>query len=392
MSRHRLADIFMTATLTVAMASGTVIAFVPGTLAPFIVGELRLTTVHVGMLAAAPSAVGALMSSAAGRWVDVAGGRRALGVLFLITGFALAVFSGAPSFVVMLSACALGGLGTAISNPATNRLMLDRVSADRRYIAFGVKQSGVQIGAAVVGLTMPGVAIFLGWRAAIALLALIVGSCTVVAACMSREPRLEVPSTNASKPYSGSASSVTRIRSYALLSGFGVGAASVHLPLFAYREVVANAAVAGMFAGSLGLAGIVSRVFWGALGNRIRDVPRVVGIMAITSFAATLLVLFAAAANNVPLMWIASVLLGFGGGWNVLGVLHVIRGTPHSSAGAVSGRIQAAYLTGLVVGPLGFGVLSSLGTGYTGSWLSSSACFVGAALVAMFWRRDERRL
>jgi len=62
------------------------------------------------------------------------------------------------------------GPSHALSNPFTNRLIMDRLSAERRPEWVGLKQSGVQLSQAVAGLTFPVLAFHAGWQG-IALLA-----------------------------------------------------------------------------------------------------------------------------------------------------------------------------------------------------------------------------
>ena len=60
----------------------------------------------------------------------------------------------------------VGGVGQAIANPATNKLISMHVPPGKRGIITGIKQSGVQAGTFLGGLLLPVITLSFGWRLA----------------------------------------------------------------------------------------------------------------------------------------------------------------------------------------------------------------------------------
>ena len=70
--------------------------------------------------------------------------------------------------VVALRMPGLGGLGNAISHPATHLLLAREVSQNRQGLAFGIKQAAIPAATLIAGLAVPLVATTVGWRWAFA--------------------------------------------------------------------------------------------------------------------------------------------------------------------------------------------------------------------------------
>lgn len=193
----------LTVLLTTAMAFSMLQLFVIGALGPRLVGELGISRTVLGLTTTAGFGAAAVLSPMAGRLVDRVGPRRCLVALLLLTAASLALIGAVPGASVLLLAVALGGVPQALANPATNKVILAAVPAERRAAVTGWKQSGVQCGAFVAGLPLSLLAAGVGWRGAVwsaAAAAAVAALWAARALPADRPPATTGPSAAASSP------------------------------------------------------------------------------------------------------------------------------------------------------------------------------------------------
>ena len=65
----------------------------------------------------------------------------------------------------------MAGLANAVTQPAINLFMADQVPLARQGLAFGIKQAAIPAAVLVSGLTLPLLALPLGWRPTFAICA-----------------------------------------------------------------------------------------------------------------------------------------------------------------------------------------------------------------------------
>ena len=121
-------------------------------LAAELIEEFGVDRWQVGALVTAMTISGALISPSVGTLTDRIGARRATVVTLIASGGALAAMSVSPVFALVAFFALVGGVGQAIANPATNKLISMHVPAGRRGVITGIKQSGVQVGTFLGGL------------------------------------------------------------------------------------------------------------------------------------------------------------------------------------------------------------------------------------------------
>jgi predicted MFS family arabinose efflux permease len=397
----RRSEIGFVVTLTLGMAVCTLLPYALGALGPFITDDLGISRTALGSLTTVTYAVGAVLSPVAGPLVDRFGGRRSLVVAFATGAAGVAVAAAAGRhYAGLVTGAAVFGTSVAFGNPATNQLAARGVQAGRHGIVTGVKQSGVQIGAFLAGLVLPGVAGATGWRTAL-------GGCALLGAAGLALTRRYVPPPSAGTPVEawvargehvdGGSSravwrrldrAVNRLTVYALLMGFGVGAVGAYLPLYAVEELGFSRATAGLTAALMGLVGIVARVGWGRRQDRIRKpVIRSLGALAVGSVIAAA-ALWAAASAGSGLLWAGAALFGATAlAWNALGMLSIVRDVEVSMAGRASGRVLLGFYVGFLVGPVSFG-WSVDRAGYAAGWAAVTAAFLLAAGLTLAWIWD----
>jgi MFS family permease len=394
----RRSDIGFVVTLTLGMAVCTLLPYAFGALGPFITADLGISRTALGSLTTVMYAVGGVLSPVAGPLVDRFGGRRSLVVAFATGALGLAVAAaGGRHYAGLAAGAATFGVSVAFGNPATNQLAAGLVQAGRHGIVTGIKQSGVQVGAFLAGLVLPGVAGAAGWRAAL-------GGCATLGAAGLVLTGRYVPDPSASaavnvtrrgasggtRPRPRSVrgrfdQAVNRLTVYALLMGFGVGAVGAYLPLYAVEQLGFSRATAGLSAALIGFVGIIARVGWGRrLDRTTRPVIRSLGTLAAGSVVAAVS-LWTAGALGSGLLWAGAALFGATAvAWNALGMLAIVRDVDVSIAGRASGRVLLGFYAGFVVGPVSFGWLVDH-AGYGAGWVAVIAAFGLAAALTLAW-------
>ena len=394
----RRSEIGFVVTLASGMAVCTFLPYALGALGPFITDDLGITRTALGSLTTVTYLVGGALSPLAGPMVDRFGGRRSLAFAFLTGARAMGVVAGfGGHYTGLVVGSAVFGISVAFGNPATNQLAACSVRAGQHGIVTGIKQSGVQVGAFLAGFVLPRVAETTGWRPALgAGAALGVAGLALVRRYVPR-PSGEAPpipaeeATDGGRPAGGRprlGRGVDQLTVYALLMGFGVGAVSAYLPLYAVEELGFSRGTAGLTAALMGFVGIAGRVGWGRRQDHTtKPVMRSLGTIAVGSVAAS--AAMAAAPSLGPVfLWAGAALFGATAvAWNALGMLSIVRDVEVTVAGRASARVLGGFYLGFLVGPVSFGWGVDQ-VGYTAGWIAVSAAFALAAALTLRWNWD----
>lgn len=368
--------------LALTMGTGTFPGFAFGVLGPDLIAEFDLTRAGLGILTTAHFAVGGLGSTIAGRATDRLGARRTMLVAFGLVAAAQLAMAASGAFAWMLVAAAAAGVSLAAGNPATNKAVSQHLAPGRRGLTMGVKQAGVQLGAVLAGWVVAPLAAGLGWRTALLI------SAVVPVAGLLLTPLLvppDPPRAGASER-GGAAplpSAIGRLAVYASLLGASAGAFNAYLPLYAVERLGVTTTRAGAIAAAVGATGVVSRIAWGWLAERLAS-PRVpLTGMAVGAVGAVALV-SAGQWLGPAAVWSGAVLFGATAvTWNVVGMLAVISEVGPADAGRASGRVLFGFYTGFVPSPVAFGALVDA----TGSYLVSWGLVMVLLAAAALWAR-----
>jgi predicted MFS family arabinose efflux permease len=357
-------------------------------LARFIIDDLGLSRAELGWVVAAFSVVGAIASPAIGKLTDRVGGRKALAGIFILSGLGMLAISAAPSYVFLVAAGILTGMGQASANPATNKLISVHVPLGRRGAVTGLKQSGVQIGVFLAGVLLPAGALVWGWRATLAiagsfaLLTLVTVGLVVPPDPPARKDPGTSPGIVWSRP-------IRWLTIYGFLMGLAGGAVNTYIPLFGEESIGLSVSVAGAVAGIAGLVAFFSRIAWA------RHSERTSSYIASLRWIAGLSVLFvgallAAESGGAWLLWIGALGLGASAtAWNAVGMLAVIVFAGRERAGGASGAVLLGFLAGLGLGPPAFGWSVDRLAGYGPGLWGALFVFAAATLVTVLWARSE---
>lgn len=363
---------------------GTAVAALLGSLAVWIVSavsplmreELALTEARLGFAVSVYFAISAVVAWLGGGLSDRIGARRTLtlGTTCSVTAvLAIALFARSWVHVVLL--LGLAGVGSAVIQPATNHAIVRGVRLSRHGLALGLKQASVPAATLLAGISVPAVAVTLGWRWAFVLPA-VVGLAFLPARRHLPDGRRPAARLGDAREDGGRVGLPLVV--LAVAGGVGVGAISAATAFLVPYLVAGGASesTAGWVLALASLAGVTTRVLsgWRADALHTSSVSAIVVLLAIGSLGAVGL---SAGESTVALALGAMLMVGAGWGWNGLLVLAIVRAFP-TTPGLATGISQVGIRGGGAIGPSVFGLVAG-GAGYTAGWLVVGAAMASAS-------------
>lgn len=373
----------------------TMVAVLPvyliGSLAIQLDKDLGVTASILGAIVAFYWAISALLSTTAGRVAQKLGARTgmllavALGVVSL-----LAITVATPSWGWLILWLGIAGASNALSHPLANGLIADQVSIRNRAFAFGIKQAAIPAATFAAGLSVPVLALTVGWKWAFMIAAIL--AVLLVPVLIGIVPKTRpLKMSNASIR---SAGLPPRLKPFLLATAIaqGLGSAQANV-LGAFTVSFAYAAgfdiaAAGILFSVASAAGLIARPLVGMAADR-----GVGGSMATVALMMTLgcVGLLGMASGNTIAFGIGCVLaFGFGWGWN--GLAHyVVSRQAHPFTERATGITQSGTYIGGTLGPLTFGLIFAH-FGPMAGWALASVVAAMAAIAALVAYRLGKRL
>ena len=377
-----------TGILVLAMVAATQMPAGLGILAPFMRDDLGVSRTQIGILITTTILVSAFISPLMGRVTDSLGGRKGIAVLFVSAGLGLVGLALTSSYWWMLVPVGVSALAQAFGNPVTNKLIAAHTSPGRRGIVTGIKQSGVQVGIFVAGLTMPVVAAAWGWRWAIGLVVAVplVGLLMALVLLPTDQRTVGDDRREAASGTDRLPAAITFLAAYGALMGFGA-AYTFLVPLFAEEALGMTEQAGGAAAGLIGFVSLFARIGWSRYADIHSRHDLTLAILAVGSVVAVLV--FMVSQEGAPwLLWVGAIATGVtSSSWNSVGMLAVIDHAGEGQSGRASGIVMFGFLAGLGVAPTLFGWLVDRTGSYTPMWLISAGALGMAAVLAVWWVR-----
>ena len=375
--------------LALAMTASTLVVPAYSTLSRFLIEDLGLSRSQLGWLISSIAGVAAVLSPWVGRLADSFGGRTMLLAIFVGSVALLLGVAVAPTFAVLLLASILAGFLNAAGNPATNKTVVAFIPPGERGTIVGVKQSGVQIGTLLAGILLPGLSLALGWRAAIAVIAVVPAVGVVFAIRLKDEPlQAGIGSTLGTYRHP---SGVRRIALYGFLMGAGVASIVSFLPLYAQERIGLEVTEAGFAMALIGLMGIVARVIWSRSSEtigRFASPLRAIAALSVLAVSA----IWAADYGASWLLWVGVLVSGSSVvAWNGVANLGAVALVDARHVGHASGLVVLGFLGGFAVSPVLFGYSVESTGSYDQGWAGVLISFAVAAGVMHAWNQEERR-
>lgn len=386
---------------TVMAASTTVVAVLPvflvGGLAVQLKDDLGMSTAILGAGVAVFWAISALLSPAAGHLAQRLGAGAGM---LLAVGGGLAALSGiafaTPHWSWLFVWLAVGGAANAVGHPPSNGLIVEQVAVKNRALAFGLKQAGVPAATLIAGLSVPVLALTVGWKwtfAIGAVFAFLLVLVLIVFVPRKRRrgpavPDPERPVESATGPLPRKLKSFLIVTAIAAAMGSAQANALGAFTVISATQIGFDVATAGLLLGLGSAAGCLTRPLVGMAADR--GVGGSMGTVAIMMALGCVGLLAIASGNQIAFAVGCIFAFGFGWGWNGL-VHYVVSHRSHPFTAQATGIAQSGAYIGGAIGPFAFGiVLASFGP--TIAWTSAavlSSMGAGAALLA---HRLERQL
>ena len=366
----------------VAMAVDTVGVlpiFLTGALAVQLRDDIGLSLDSLGLVYASYFTAAALLSAVLARVSERTGPEWALRigcVIYIASFVGIATLASAP--LVLSGFIALAGVGTALTRSASSVLVARNVAPARQGLAFGLKHCSIPVGTLLAGLSVPTVALTVGWHWAYVIAAAL--TLVVLVAVPAPSGRWE-PARN-----DGRADMSTGLLIFAAVS-FGLGS-SAAASLGAYT--VSTAVDSGMSEGAAGIlvavgsvVGLTSRLVVGHWSDRRPGSQLDLVTWMLAAGAAGFLLL----GSGDRWVMLVAVPIAFATGWAWLGSynLAMVRLNP-VAPGAAVGVTQTGAFVGAIVGPAGLGFLADR-TSFTIVWAAAAFASFLAAVNIFVMRR-----
>lgn len=381
---------------TTLAALTTVVAVLPvflaGGLAIQLEDDLGVGAVVLGSAVAVYWGVSALLSALGGYLAQRLSAR--IGMLFCVSIGLVAMLGlacGTPHWAWLFVWLALAGAGNALAHPVANSFIIDQVNPQRRAFAFGLKQAAIPMATLTAGLSVPLLALTLGWRWAFAgAAAFAVVLVLVLIRMIPHRGPTPVPAGQDQEADRLPRQLRTFLLATAIVSGMG---SAVGNTLGAFTVLTAvdsgfNPGAAGLLLGLGSAAGCLTRPLVGLAADRGFGGSMTTVALMLAAGAAGMLAM--ASGNQVAFAIGCMLAFGFGWGWN--GLMHyVVSHRSHPHAAQATGISQSGTYIGGTIGPFVFGfVFTELGT--TSGWIIAAALAAMGAAAALIARRREREL
>lgn len=329
--------------------------YLTGAMAVQLTDALGFGTAGLGAAVALSRAAPAVASPYLGRLADVLGATRSIrsaALVAILAGLGVALF--ARSWLTFVGWLMLGGLAGALAQPAANRLLTVVVDTGRLGVAFGIKQSAPPAASMAAGLSVPAIALTVGWRWAFVASALFAGSIALAARPTAQRTETRRRARNEVRPkLADRRFLVTLAMAFGLATAFSAATTTFYVD--AAVPAGTPLSTAGLFLAAGSLGAICTRVVAGFACDRMRRGHLRLCAVLIASACLGLGLL----ATGRPTPMAAGVLIALSGGWGFNGVFwySLLRAYP-ASPGQVTGAIAPGGLTGGTLGPLGLGVVA----------------------------------
>lgn len=348
-------------------------ALAPAAVAPAISDSLGLPVSAVGIFISTVYLAAVCSALYSGRIIAEWGAIRAsqVGLALCAGGLALVTTGNA---VLGSAGALLIGLGYGPITPASSHILIRTTARHRLSTVFSIKQTGVPLGGVLVGLTVPPQQVLFGWRWAL----LSVSIACILTIVLAQPLRMQLDRDRPAVPVQSFIQSVfdpVRLvatqRNLLVLALCSFVFAGVQMSLSAYLPTYLNLHLgwslpaAGIAMSAVQAAGMIGRVFWGAVSDKgagARRTLTVLGMIMIAGCAA-----IASFDEGTGIVWIYGVLLIFGAtavGWNGVYLAEVARLAPLGKAGLATGGTLAFTFFGIVFWSPIFGFVAEAAGGY----------------------------
>ncbi|MBV9313356.1 MAG: MFS transporter [Pseudonocardia sp.] len=173
---------------------------------------------------------------------------------------------------------------------------------------------------------------------------------------------------------------------YQFFLGSSLAALTTFLPLYAEQRLGASAGRAALLIAGFGVMGIIARLVWTPVADRLSDLTTLLIGLAIGAGISAGLI-WASTIAGLTLAWVGTIGLGATGvPANAVSMLAVIRDRSFGAVAHASALVSLAFFAGFAAAPPVIGWVSDLGGGFAGGWVLLVATAIAAILTAIALR------
>jgi MFS transporter, ACS family, hexuronate transporter len=354
-------------------------------IAPLIRQDLGLSIAQAGSFLSAYYVGASLMSLPAGWMADRWGVMVTMALGQGVIAAGLYTVTGTASFSLLMIVMACAGMGYGMLNPTTAKAAIAWFPRRQRATAVGLKQVGLPLGGALGASILPPLALWFGWRPAVAVPASLVAVLAVGTWFLYRDPPAAAHAGGQSVGLSSFRSVLGNrdlwLVSSATLIFAGMQTVWMSFLVLYLTEVVRISLVhAGRYLVMAQVTGMAGRVIFGMLSDRLFGGRRriVLVIAGAGSTACSLVMAVTGPGTSVWMLAPLTLCFGFFGiGWN--GVQHTLMAelVGPRGAGTAIGLGLAISSLGVTICPPIFGLAAERLGGFAVPW-----ALLGVAMAA----------
>ncbi|MBI2875225.1 MAG: MFS transporter [Firmicutes bacterium] len=361
-------------------------------LAPFFQEDFGLSLGSVGLVAGATQIGMAITSLGVGWLSDRMGWLRLLFLGQVVMAAAVLGSTRTGSFTILYIMVLIAGMAGAAINPATSKAVVYWFSRNKRGTAIAAMKTGITLGRSSAPAILPALALWAGWRWAVALVAVVAVAWAVAGQILGRKvPETQNGSGNGHERSGIDMKALFRNRGLLLICGTGLIFIGSQVTVSTYfilylHNVLGYTLLAA--SGTLAVAqflGVGGQLLWGFLGDRYfaanRKIPTIL-MGGIGAASLLFLGLFPKGGPPALLLGIAVVIGTMIYSWS--GTLTIMRAeaVPKRMAGTAVGLGGVTSGIGAFTIPPLFGTAVDLTGSYRLAWMMLvGLILLGAALI-----------
>ncbi len=352
--------------------------------------EIGVGSNAIGIFTAVIYSAACFAAAGAGGPVRRHGAIRVSQIGLIVGGLGLVCLVTAWLPLVVLGA-GLIGIGYGPMTPASSHILIRQTPPHRRALIFSIKQTGVPLGGALAGLVVPPLTLAFGWKGAA--LAVAAASLVLAVSCEPLHKSLDDDADPNASGGSGVLASLKLVFGIPVLRRLSLASLaysamqlclSAFIVTFLTERVGIDLVTSGLIMAAAQAAGMVGRVLWGWLSDRLLTPHQALSLLgfAIAAAGAALAMVTPA----WPVFLVGLVAAGLGAvalGWNGVFLAEVARQAPPGLAGSATGGALAFTFLGALAGPPLFGAVVDLTDSYRAAFLAAASCAALAGLVMM---------
>ena len=350
---------------------------------------LQVVVVYLGGMITSLFAGGLVVRLGAWRVSQVSLGLFALAHLIISSGALPLMALG--SFII--------GFGYGLINPPAAHLMSKVVTPKNRNLVFSIRFTGVPLGGIAASTFAPAIALSLDWQSS---MYVTIGVAVVMVFIMEFfRKRWDSDRSRAAPLFRSPLADIKaawKLPAIRWLCFTGLFLAAIQLSLNAFavtflvEETGYTLVAAGLALTAVQVAGVIGRIAWGVLADRIRSGFTALIINALLTALSALATVFVAPEWPVGIVYLLFFIFGFTAmGWNGVFASAVVEHSPQGKAGNMTGAALFFTFSGVIVGPAVFTLGYQLVGTYSGSFMVTAILALAGTGTIMLAAKGARK-